>query len=74
MNKASRVVSHVLNQCILITDPKIREALDTMMGMGFHNEGGWLTSLLNEKEGDIGKALDSIQQRRNRTTDGGYMA
>ncbi|XP_052089582.1 sequestosome-1-like [Mytilus californianus] len=55
-------------------DPKIREALDTMMGMGFHNEGGWLTSLLNEKEGDIGKALDSIQQRRNRTSDGGYMA
>lgn len=45
-----------------------------MMGMGFHNEGGWLTSLLIEKEGDIGKALDAIQQRRNRTSDGGYMA
>lgn len=55
-------------------DPKIREALDTMMGMGFHNEGGWLTSLLVEKDADIGKALDAIQQRRNRTTDGGFMA
>lgn len=55
-------------------DPKISEALNTMMGMGFHDEGGWLTSLLHEKEGDICKALDAIQQRRNRTTDGGYMA
>ena len=55
-------------------DSKVREALETMMGMGFHNEGGWLTTLLQEKEGDIGKALDSIQQRRNRTSDGGFMA
>lgn len=42
------------------SNPKIQRAIETMMEMGFSNEGGWLTQLLVTKDGDISKALDIL--------------
>merc|ERR1711915_876469 len=50
---ASTMTSHA--------NPKIQVALQAMMNMGFSNQGGWLTSLLEAKDGDIGKVLDILQ-------------
>ena len=55
--KKSPVASHA--------DPKIQVALQAMMNMGFSDDGGWLTNLLETKGGDIGKVLDALQPSKN---------
>ncbi|XP_017293528.1 sequestosome-1 isoform X1 [Kryptolebias marmoratus] len=42
-------------------DPRLVESLSSMLSMGFTDEGGWLTRLLQAKNFDIGAALDAIQ-------------
>ena len=39
---------------------RIEAALSQLQGMGFDNEGGWLTELVRAKGGDIGKVLDAL--------------
>merc|ERR1712198_223179 len=46
------------------TDGKIQVPLQAMMNMGFSNEGGWLTRLLETQNADIGKTLDILQPVR----------
>lgn len=45
-------------------NPTIQKAVETMMQMGFSNEGGWLTNLLISKSGDIAAALDALSPVR----------
>merc|ERR1712029_256077 len=42
-------------------NPKVRVAIEAMENMGFSNEDGWLTNLLEKYDGDIGKVLDLLQ-------------
>ncbi|XP_078477988.1 LOW QUALITY PROTEIN: sequestosome-1-like [Lampetra planeri] len=42
-------------------DPRLVESLSHMLSMGFSDEAGWLTRLLQAKNFDIGAALDAIQ-------------
>ncbi|XP_007906323.1 sequestosome-1 isoform X2 [Callorhinchus milii] len=42
-------------------EPPLIEALSQMLSMGFSDEGGWLTRLLQAKQCDIGSALDALQ-------------
>ncbi|KAG5319479.1 SQSTM protein, partial [Pseudoatta argentina] len=45
-------------------NPKIQNAVEAMMAMGFTNEGSWLTHLLVAQNGNIDKALDVIHPVR----------
>ncbi|XP_050415012.2 sequestosome-1 [Patella vulgata] len=58
------------------SDPRIAESVDQMLSMGFDNESGWLTHLLEAKGGDISQALDSIRPDRRAAgaPHGGHMA
>lgn len=40
--------------------PHVNHAVHAMMAMGFSNEGGWLTQLLDSVNGDIPRALDLL--------------
>ncbi|XP_075398218.1 sequestosome-1 isoform X2 [Tenrec ecaudatus] len=46
-------------------DPRLIESLSQMLSMGFCDEGGWLTRLLQTKNYDIGAALDTIQYSKH---------
>merc|ERR1712047_80535 len=46
-------------------EDKVEAALRTMQAMGFSGDGGWLSSLLRAKSGDVGKVLDTIQPFKN---------
>jgi len=39
---------------------KVKVALQAMENMGFNNQGGWLSTLLIQHDGDIGKVLDML--------------
>jgi len=41
----------------------IQQSLDQMLLMGFTNTDGWLSRLLIEQRGDIGRTLDIIKTR-----------
>ncbi|XP_075712311.1 sequestosome-1 [Rhinoderma darwinii] len=46
-------------------DPRLIESLSQMLSMGFTDEGGWLTRLLQAKQYDIGSALDTMHSVRH---------
>lgn len=45
-------------------DPLVNNALEQMRDMGYSDEGGWLTRLLEMKGGDINKVLDLLLVHR----------
>lgn len=54
-------MNEIKNYLFLISDARVNEAIAAMMAMGFSNEGGWLTQLLETVDGSISNALDLLQ-------------
>ena len=42
------------------TQDSIQQVVTQLQGMGFDDEGGWLTELVKAKGGDIGRVLDAL--------------
>ena len=40
---------------------RVQKAVDHLKSMGFSNDGGWLTQLVESREGDINKVLDALR-------------
>ncbi|KAG8004358.1 Sequestosome-1 [Nibea albiflora] len=55
------ITSEITSDPFTEADPRLVESLSLMLSMGFTDEGGWLTRLLQAKNFDIGAALDAIQ-------------
>ena len=51
---------HSCSQAGAQLEDTVEAALVQLRGMGFDNEGGWLTELVRAKGGDIGKVLDAL--------------
>jgi len=44
----------------IVLDTKVAEAIAQMRAMGFHDDGGWMTAMLYENNGDVYKVIDSV--------------
>ena len=45
-------------------NPDINKTVNDLLAMGFTNEGGWLTRLVESKQGDINAALNVLLRRQ----------
>ena len=51
---------YIITEVAEVLEPKIQRALDLLMNMGYNNEGGWLSSIIKMKNGDINQVLDML--------------
>jgi hypothetical protein len=52
---------NISHSFLFFTEVHIDMAIRSMMSMGFNNEGGWLTRLLETVDGNIPRALEFLQ-------------